>query len=105
MNPTLIVIIIAILFTVIVFFWRTGFWRWLVNLTRIPTPTPTPEPETDENLSEEQRLMRNWLGDVVTEQRETVSQLDRIRKHLEFYTVIILIGIIVSIFVVITGVY
>ena len=85
MNPTIIIITTVIIATVI-FAWRTGFWKWL-NLK--PTPAPEPETETDENLTEEQRLMRNWLGDIVAEQRKTVDLLERIRGHLVFYTLMI----------------
>ena len=49
---------------------------------------------TDENISEELRLLRNWLGDIVAEQRKTVASLNRIRNHLVFYTVMIILGII-----------
>ncbi len=102
MEPVTIIIITVIIATVI-FAWRTGFWKWL-NYKPTPPP-PEPEPETDldvtTNLSEEQRLLRNWLGVVVAEQRKTASQafiishaLDRIRGHLVFYTIMIILGFI-----------
>ena len=78
--------------------------RRLVNLFK-PTPPPAPEPEPEldvtTNLSEEQRLLRNWLGVVVAEQRKTVElldrvreELDRIRGHLVFYTVLMVLGVV-----------
>ncbi len=80
--------------------------RRLVNLFK-PTPPPPPEPEPEPeldvttNLSEEQRLLRNWLGVVVAEQRKTVKlldrvreELDRIRGHLVFYTVLMVLGVV-----------
>ena len=99
MNPTLIVIIIAILFTVIVLLWRTGFWRWLVNLFRKPTPTPAPEPdpkpETDLDVttSTDDKIVL-LLDKLIREQRITASQLDRIRGHLVFYTLMMILGTI-----------
>ena len=103
MNPTLIVIIIAILFTVIVLLWRTGFWRWLVNLFRKPIPTPAPEPdpkpETDLDVttSTDDKIVL-LLDKLIREQRitvslqnKTVSQLDRIRGHLVFYTLMMIL--------------
>ena len=83
MEPVTIIIITVIIATVI-FAWRTGFWKWL-NYKPTPPPPPEPEPETDldvtTNLSEEQRLLRNWLGVVVAEQRKTVKLLDRVREE------------------------
>ena len=58
---------------------------------------------TDENISEEQRLLLNWLSEVVTEivteQRKTVVVLHQIRGHLVFYTLMIILGIIWGVFV------
>ncbi len=106
MNPTLIVIIIAILFVVIVLLWRTGFWRWLVNLFRKPIPTPAPEPdpkpETDLDVttSTDDKIVL-LLDKLIREQRKTVSQaniisytLDRIRGHLVFYTVLGILSLV-----------
>ncbi len=102
MEPVTIIIITVIIATVI-FAWRTGFWKWL-NYKPTPPP-PEPEPETDldvtTNLSEEQRLLRNWLGVVVAEQRKTVELLDRVREelyrtrgHLIFYTVLGILSLV-----------
>ena len=110
MNPMrfvenfLTVIIIIIIIATVIFLvwrmWRMGFWKWLVNLFRKPTPAPEPETDLDvttdldDNLSEEQRLLRNWLGDIVAEQRKTVELLDRIRGLLMFCTVLMVLGVV-----------
>ncbi len=102
-NLMIVIIIIIIIATVIFLVLRMermGFWKWLVNLFRKPTPAPEPETDLDvttdldDNLSEEHRLMRNWLGDVVAEQRKTVELLDRIRGLLMFYTVLMVLGVV-----------
>ena len=62
-------------------------------------PTPEPETDLDENLSEDtNQLMRTLVGEIVAEQKETVRALHRIRGHLVFYTVVIILGVILGFF-------
>ena len=58
-------------------------------------PTPEPETDLDENLSEDtNHLMRTLVGEMVAEQQKTVRSLHRIRGHLAFYTLMIILGAI-----------
>jgi hypothetical protein len=65
-----------------------------------PTPAPEPETDLDENLSEDtNHLMRILVGEIVAEQKKTVAVLHRIRGHLVFYTLMIILGMIWGFFV------
>jgi len=97
MGTTEVVIYILILATVIFLSWRTGFWK---RQNFKPTPTPTPEPETDLDVttSTDDKIVL-LLDKLITEQRTTVGVLHRIRGHLVFFSVAIILGIILGFFV------
>ena len=75
----------------------------IVNLpTPAPAPEPDPKPETDLDVttSTDDKIVL-LLDELIREQRKTASQafiishaLDRIRGHLVFYTIMIILGVI-----------
>ena len=75
----------------------------IVNLpTPAPAPEPDPKPETDLDVttSTDDKIVL-LLDELIREQRKTVSQaniishaLDRIRGHLVFYTVLMVLGVV-----------
>ncbi len=93
---------IIVTIALLVFVQRTSFWKRggikqdLINLFNPPPPTPAPEPdpepETDLDVttSTDDKIVL-LLDKLIREQRITASQLDRIRGHLVFYTLMMIL--------------